>query len=51
MEKTNQIKGRNKAALGVQTDDERLKRAEKFDQVVGTVKVAAAKAMEKVKEA
>ena len=36
--KTDQIKGRIKEAAGVLTDNDRLKRKGKLDQVVGKVK-------------
>lgn len=49
--KTDQIKGRIKEAAGALTDDERLKRKGKLDQAVGKVKVAAEKAVDKVKDA
>jgi uncharacterized protein YjbJ (UPF0337 family) len=48
--KTDQIKGRIKEAAGVLTDNERLKRKGKLDQVVGKVKEKAAKVAEKVKK-
>jgi uncharacterized protein YjbJ (UPF0337 family) len=49
--KTDQIKGRIKEAAGVLTDNERLKRKGKLDQVVGKVKVAAEKVVDKAKDA
>jgi uncharacterized protein YjbJ (UPF0337 family) len=48
--KTDQIKGRIKEAAGVLTDNDRLKREGKLDQVVGKVKGAAEKVVDKVKE-
>jgi uncharacterized protein YjbJ (UPF0337 family) len=48
--KTDQIKGRIKEAAGVLTDNDRLKRKGKLDQVVGKVKEKAAKVAEKVKK-
>jgi uncharacterized protein YjbJ (UPF0337 family) len=48
--KMDQIKGRIKEAAGVITDDDRLKREGKLDQVVGKVKEKAAKVAEKVKK-
>ena len=48
--KTDQIKGRIKEAAGVLTDNDRLKRKGKLDQVVGKVKKKAAKVAEKVKK-
>jgi len=48
--KPDQIKGRIKEAAGVLTDNDRLKRKGKLDQVVGKVKEKAAKVAEKVKK-
>jgi uncharacterized protein YjbJ (UPF0337 family) len=48
--KTDQIKGRIKEAAGVLTDNDRLKREGKLDQVVGKVKEKAAKVGEKLKK-
>jgi uncharacterized protein YjbJ (UPF0337 family) len=48
--KTDQIKGRIKEAAGALTDDDRLKREGKLDQVVGKVKVAAEKVVDKLKK-
>jgi len=45
------IKGRLKEALGVITDNDRLKREGKLDQVVGKVKETAERAVDKVKDA
>ena len=55
---TDKIKGRVKEAVGVITDNDRLKREGQTDQVVGEVKEAAekvkdnvARVVEKVKDA
>ena len=48
--KTDQIKGRINEAAGVLTDNERLKRKGKLDQVVVKVKEAAEKVVDRVKE-
>ena len=55
---TDKIKGRVKEAVGVLTDNDRLKREGQTDQVVGEVKEAAekvkdnvARVVEKVKDA
>lgn len=48
---TDKAKGRIKEAVGVLTGDEKLKREGKIDQASGTVKKAAERAIEKVKEA
>jgi len=55
---TDKIKGRVKEAVGVITDNDRLKREGQTDQVVGKVKEAAekvkdtvARVVEKVKDA
>jgi uncharacterized protein YjbJ (UPF0337 family) len=48
--KIDQIKGRIKEAVGVLTDDDRLKNEGKLDQVGGEVKEAAERVAEKVKE-
>ena len=55
---TDKIKGRVKEAVGVVTDNDRLKREGQTDQVVGEVKEAAekvkdtvARVVEKVKDA
>ena len=45
---TDKIKGRVKEAVGVLTDNDRLKREGQTDQVVGEVKEAAEKAKDKV---
>jgi len=47
--KTDQIKGRIKEAAGVLTDNDRLKREGKLDQVVGTVKEKTEEAVDKIK--
>ena len=46
---TNKIKGRVKEAVGVLTDNDRLKREGQTDQVVGEVKETAEKVQDKVK--
>ena len=45
---TDKIKGRIKEAVGVITDNDRLKREGQTDQVVGEVKEAAEKVKDKV---
>ena len=45
---TDKIKGRVKEAVGVITDNDRLKREGQTDQVVGEVKDAAEKVKDKV---
>ena len=45
---TDKIKGRVKEAVGVLTDNDRLKSEGQTDQVVGEVKEAAAKVKDKV---
>ncbi len=45
---TDKIKGRVKEAVGVLTDNDRLKREGQTDQVVGEVKEAAEKVKDKV---
>lgn len=47
---TDKIKGRVKEAVGVITDNDRLKSEGQTDQVVGEVKEAAERAAEKVKD-
>ena len=47
--KTDQIKGRIKEAAGVLTDNDRLKREGKLDQVVGTVKEKTEEAVDRIK--
>jgi uncharacterized protein YjbJ (UPF0337 family) len=47
---TDKIKGRVKEAVGVLTDNDRLKREGQTDLVVGEVKEAAERAAEKVKD-
>ena len=49
--KFDQVKGRIKEAAGVLTDDDRLKREGKLDQVVGKVKGQAERAVDRVKDA
>lgn len=46
---TDQVKGRIKEAAGALTGDKSLKREGKLDQVVGKVKITAAKAAEKMR--
>jgi uncharacterized protein YjbJ (UPF0337 family) len=46
---TDKIKGRVKEAVGVLTDNDRLKREGQTDQVVGEVKATAEKVQDKVK--
>jgi uncharacterized protein YjbJ (UPF0337 family) len=46
---TDQIKGRIKEAAGVLTDNDRLKRKGKLDQVVGKVKEKTEEAVDKIK--
>ena len=46
---TDKIKGRVKEAVGVLTDNDRLKREGQTDQVVGEVKDTAEKVQDKVK--
>jgi uncharacterized protein YjbJ (UPF0337 family) len=46
--RTDKIKGRIKEAVGVITDNDRLKREGQTDQVVGEVKEAAEKVQNKV---
>jgi uncharacterized protein YjbJ (UPF0337 family) len=47
---TDKIKGRVKEAVGVLTDNDRLKSEGQTDQVVGEVKEAAERAVKKVKD-
>ncbi len=47
---TDKIKGRVKEAVGVLTDNDRLKREGQTDQVGGEVKAVAERAAEKVKD-
>ena len=47
---TDKIKGRIKEAVGVLTDNDRLKSEGQLDQVVGEVKEKAERVVEKVKE-
>jgi uncharacterized protein YjbJ (UPF0337 family) len=48
--KLDQAKGRVKEALGVLTDDRKLKNEGKVDQAVGKVKEALEKAIDTVKD-
>ena len=48
---TDKITGRVKEAVGVITDNDRLKREGQTDQAVGEVKEVAARVVEKVKDA
>ena len=47
--KTDRIKGRIKEAAGVLTDNDRLKRKGKLDQVVGKVKEKTEEAVDRIK--
>jgi uncharacterized protein YjbJ (UPF0337 family) len=47
---TDKIKGRVKEAVGVITDNNRLKREGRTDQVVGEVKEAVEKVQDKAKQ-
>ncbi len=49
--KTDELKGRVKEAAGALTGDEKLKQEGKADQVVGKVKQAVEKVVDKVKDA
>ena len=49
--KTDEVKGRVKEAAGVLTDDKRLKRQGKADQVVGKIKQTVEKVIDKAKDA
>jgi uncharacterized protein YjbJ (UPF0337 family) len=49
--KSDELKGRVKEAAGALTDDKKLKREGQADQVVGKVKQAVEKVIEKVKRA
>jgi uncharacterized protein YjbJ (UPF0337 family) len=49
--KLDQVKGRIKEAAGVLTDDDRLKREGKLDQVVGKVKGKVERSVDRVKDA
>ena len=48
---TDKIKGRVKEAVGVLTDNDRLKREGQTDQVVGEVKDKVERVVEKIKDA
>ncbi len=49
--KSDEAKGRIKEAAGVLTDNDKLKREGKADQVAGKVKQKAQKVVDKVKDA
>ena len=49
--KTDELKGRVKEAAGALTDDKKLKREGQADQVIGKVKQAVEKVVDKVKDA
>lgn len=49
--KSDEVKGRIKEAAGVLTDDDKLKREGKADQVAGKVKQKVQKVVDKVKDA
>ena len=49
--KSDEAKGRVKEAAGVLTDDDKLKREGKADQVAGKVKQKVQKVVDKVKDA
>jgi uncharacterized protein YjbJ (UPF0337 family) len=49
--KSDEAKGRIKEAAGVLTDDDKLKREGKADQVAGKVKQKVKKVVDKVKDA
>ena len=49
--RSDELKGRVKEAAGVLTDDAKLKREGKTDQVVGKVKRKVAKVIDKVRDA
>ena len=46
---TDEIKGRVKEAVGVVTDNERLKNEERLDQIVGKVKKVVERGIDKAK--
>jgi uncharacterized protein YjbJ (UPF0337 family) len=50
-DKTDQLKGRVKEAVGDLTDDEDLEREGKVDRAAGTIKEKAGEAVDKVKDA
>lgn len=50
MANTDDIKGRTKEAIGDLTDNDRLKREGKVDQMLGDVKDGAEKVADKVKD-
>ena len=47
---TDKVKGRVKEATGVMLDDKKLKREGKTDQLVGKVKAAVEKTVDKAKD-
>jgi uncharacterized protein YjbJ (UPF0337 family) len=49
--KTDVVKGRIKEAAGALTDNDKLRAEGKSDQAIGKVKLIAAKAVDKVKQA
>ena len=48
---TDQIKGRVKEAVGVLTDDQKLKNEGKLDQTVGKIKETVEQVVDKAKDA
>jgi len=48
---TDQIKGRVKEAVGVLTDDQKLKNERKLDQTVGKIKQTVERVVDKAKAA
>lgn len=50
-DKTDQMKGRVKQAVGDLTDDEKLKREGKVDEMAGKAKQTAEKLIDKAKDA
>jgi uncharacterized protein YjbJ (UPF0337 family) len=48
---SDKIKGRVKEAVGVLTDDQRLKKEGKLDQATGKIKKTVERAVDKVKNA
>jgi uncharacterized protein YjbJ (UPF0337 family) len=48
---TDQIKGRVKEAVGILTDDQKLKNEGKLDQTVGKIKQTVEQAVDKAKDA
>ena len=49
--KTDELKGRVKEAAGALTDDAKLKREGRVEQMLGKVKQKAEKAIDKIKDA